>query len=106
MSPQLKIVKIFFENHRLNSNQKLLLNYYLNSIITELYNLHSNFKPKIVRFFKCGMIPTHKCICILVLITLKMGVRVVETWLLLCNEITFVHPSAFVGNLKKNRISN
>jgi len=49
------------------------------------------------------MISTHTCICILVLTTLKMGTRMVETWRLLCNEITFTHPSAFVGHFKKFR---
>jgi len=46
------------------------------------------------------MISTHKCISILVLTTLKVGTRVTETWRLLCNEITFICQSAFVGHLK------
>jgi hypothetical protein len=44
----------------------------------------------------------HNCVCTLVLITLRMATWVARTcWWLLCNKITFIHPSAFVGLFKK-----
>jgi hypothetical protein len=49
----------------------------------------------------CGLIPTHyNYKCILVLTALKMATWLVETcrWLI-CNKITFMHWSAFVGYL-------
>ena len=55
--------------------------------------------------FNCGMILTYyNCICMFVLIILKMTTWVAETcrWLL-CSKITFVNPSAFVDP-SKNRI--
>jgi len=53
--------------------------------------------------FNCGVILIHyNFICILVLTILKMTTRVAKTcWWLLCNEIIFVNPSAFVGHYKK-----
>lgn len=63
------------------------------------FNNEINTKKKI----NCGLIPTHyKCICILVLTTLRMVTWVTETcqWLLY-NKFTFIHPPAFVGLLKK-----
>jgi hypothetical protein len=65
------------------------------------------FKPWILPqnylIFNCGLISTHNiCNCILVLTTLKMSTWVVETfrWLL-CNNITFINPSALVSLFKQ-----
>jgi len=51
--------------------------------------------------FNCGVILMHyNCICILVLTTLKMATSFIKICLwLLCNKITFINPSAFVGLL-------
>jgi len=53
--------------------------------------------------FNCGLISTHSTSNrILVLTTLKMSAWVAETfrWLL-CNNITFIRPSAFVSLFKQ-----
>ena len=58
--------------------------------------------------FNCGLILTYyNCICIIVFTTLKMATQVAETcWCLLCNKITFINPSAFVGLFNKFCASN
>jgi len=65
------------------------------------------FKPwfltKDYMIFKYGVFSAHyNYICILVVTTLRKATWVAETcsWLR-CNKITFLHPGAFVGLIKK-----
>jgi hypothetical protein len=71
--------------------------YMYNNICLLIVNL-----TKILWFFNCGLVLIHyNCNCSLVLINLKMATWVAETCLwLLCNKITFLYSSAFVGLFK------
>ena len=62
------------------------------------FNNEINTKKKI----NCGLIPTHyKCICILVLTTLRMATCVAETCLqFLCDKISSIYSSVFVSLFK------
>jgi hypothetical protein len=56
--------------------------------------------------FNCRVKSRHQnCIRILVITTLKTATRVAETCRrLLCNKITFIKPSSFVGPFKKRYV--
>jgi hypothetical protein len=66
------------------------------------YSLHNEL-IKIYVILNWEAISTqHNCICILILSNLKMATRVAETfWWLLCNKITCINPSAFIGLFNK-----
>jgi hypothetical protein len=71
------------------------------------YLIITLFKPWILPqhyfIFNCSFISTvYICNYIVVLTTLNMSTCVAETFMwLLCNNITFVHPSAFVSLFKQ-----
>jgi hypothetical protein len=58
-----------------------------------------------MKLFNCGFISTHStCGCILALATLKMDMRVAETYQWLkYNKLTFIYSGAFVVLLKRKK---